>query len=47
MGLLDSLSKATRGEMDLTTEAFLLVITKPVLQKGCASQIVSYQFIRN
>lgn len=34
--LLNSLAKATSGEMHLTTEALRLVITKPVLEKGCA-----------
>lgn len=33
MGLLNCLAEPTGREVDLTTEALRLVITKPVLQK--------------
>lgn len=36
VGLFDGLSEATGREVDLATEALLLVITEPVLQKGSA-----------
>lgn len=39
VGLFNGFSETTSGEVDLATEALLLVVTEPVLQKGGAAFI--------
>lgn len=41
MGLLNSLAEAARWEVNLATEALFLVITKPVLEKGGAEELLA------